>query len=217
MSAATDRGDPRTERAFLITGDEGTERWWRQCRICWAYAEGPLGTSQSVTHLAWCPVAQVAALTASVEALTQERDQARADVVRMATTKVGEKCEHHKQPLAVLESLALAECPICWKSCAEHLEAAQTTLLGAIEAVATEQDALKRQFDGIWNGDLLTDVKQLRAEREALITAVGQIAREMKATVDDSRRQGGLAVMKALVNETVLEWAARLATLGEKQ
>lgn len=55
--------------------------------------------------------------------LHAELEKAQADVVRMATAKIGDKCEHHKSPLEELERLALRECPICWKACADSLQA----------------------------------------------------------------------------------------------
>lgn len=55
-------------------------------------------------------------------ALQAELGEARADVTRMAIAKIGDKCEHHKETLATLESQTLRECPICWKDTAKTLE-----------------------------------------------------------------------------------------------
>jgi hypothetical protein len=117
-----------------------------------------------------------ASVETQLEAARQERDDARADVVRMATSLIGAKCEHHKLPFGELESLAIRECPICWKEAAKSAEA--------------QLDALTRAFNCCelhtpdkWEGDgtcVICEGGQLRAQRDALTAALralhGEIA-----------------------------------------
>lgn len=66
---------------------------------------------------------QANALRGERDEARQQRDEARTNVVRMAQTKVGERCEHHRESLEYLEFLAVRECPICWMSAAQNSEA----------------------------------------------------------------------------------------------
>ena len=79
----------------------------------------------------------VDALIAEVEKLRQEKAQAIADIIRMAQTKVGDKCEHHKLPLAQLEYTALRECPLCWMSAAKEAEAELARLRASATSMKT--------------------------------------------------------------------------------
>jgi hypothetical protein len=67
---------------------------------------------------------EVSRLSLQLQEAQTERDEARRDVVRMASAKIGHACHHHSYSQQLLETLALRECPICWKACAE---AAETT------------------------------------------------------------------------------------------
>jgi hypothetical protein len=95
---------------------------------------------------------EVADLQSQIETLTAERDEARRDVVRMAQSRIGEKCDHHKLSLPELERIALRECPMCWKAACEGAEQQATSLRAALAAIT----ALDLGRDAQGRGDFYT-------------------------------------------------------------
>jgi len=49
-------------RAAQTFGDAGSERWWRQCRVCSHYTEGQRGAEAHAEHQQDCPVGVLEAL-----------------------------------------------------------------------------------------------------------------------------------------------------------
>ena len=94
----------------------GQETTWRQCRICSAYIEWPIGQSErAVAHVGHCPVAAMESLLPEVTAL-------RAQVTRLTD----EVDENKRAVLTVMRYRG--EDAASWLDTKQHLEAENAAL-----------------------------------------------------------------------------------------